>query len=127
MTLVTSRSRSIRDRTRDSCCSDVTLSVAEMVAEFDRRRQALVQAFATMPGAELAVPRGAFYAFPRITAGGLASEAVAQQLLAEAGVAVVPGSAFGAFGEGHIRISYACAMPGVERGLGALREFLAAQ
>jgi aminotransferase len=52
---------------------------------------------------------------------------LARRLLEEAGVAVVPGSAFGAYGEGYVRISYACSLPDVERGLGALRAFLAAQ
>lgn len=97
--------------------------VRNMVAEFDRRRQALVDAFADMPGTSLVTPRGAFYAFPNVSALGANSAEVAEQLLDRAGVAVVPGSAFGEQGEGHIRISYACSLADVQRGMEAMRRF----
>ncbi|GAC1365603.1 MAG: aminotransferase class I/II-fold pyridoxal phosphate-dependent enzyme [Herpetosiphon sp.] len=98
--------------------------VAEMVAEFDRRRRAVIAACSANPALELVMPQGAFYAFPRIAASGLSSEQFAAQLLHEAGVAVVPGSAFGEYGEGHVRIAYACSLPNVERGMASLGNLL---
>lgn len=96
--------------------------VADMVAEFDRRRQLVVAAFADLPGG-LSTPQGAFYAFPPIPVNRPSQE-WARELLREQGVAVVPGSAFGAAGEGYVRLSYACGRPDVKRGLAAIRETL---
>ena len=97
--------------------------VETMVAEFDRRRRVLVEALSNMPGVSLVPPRGAFYAFPDVAALGDDSRQVADALLEQAGVAVVPGSAFGEYGEGHIRISYACSLSDVHRGMAAMREY----
>lgn len=94
----------------------------QMVAEFDRRRQAIMDAFEEMPGCALVAPQGAFYAFPRIPHGKPSAE-VARELIQQAGVAVVPGSAFGEYGEGFIRIAYSCSLPDVERGMAAMREY----
>ncbi len=80
--------------------------VARMVAEYDRRRRLVVDGFNAM-GLETFEPRGAFYAFPRITSTGLDSETFARRLLEEERVAVIPGSAFGPSGEGHVRACYA--------------------
>jgi aminotransferase len=81
--------------------------VAKMRAEFDRRRQLVVERLGAIPGITSARLRGAFYAFPDISAFGVSDDELCDRLLSEAGVAVVPGSAFGPGGEGHIRISYA--------------------
>jgi len=78
----------------------------KMVEQYNRRRRLVLQAFSEM-GLPCFEPRGAFYAFPEISATGLSSEDFAQQLLREEKVAVVPGSAFGGQGEGYIRCSYA--------------------
>jgi aspartate/methionine/tyrosine aminotransferase len=94
-----------------------------MVGEFDRRRRALVKAFEQLPGASLVTPKGAFYAFPNLSALGGDSEAIAARLLAETGIAVVPGAAFGEYGEGCVRISYACSLADVENGMAALIDF----
>jgi len=64
------------------------------------------------------VPRGAFYAFPNITGLGLGDSArVADRFLNEAGVAVLAGTAFGRYGEGYLRLSYANSLPNIERAL----------
>ncbi len=97
--------------------------VTKMVAEFDRRRRAIVAAFEELPGADLVTPKGAFYAFPNLTALGTNSEEAARKLLTHAEIAVVPGSAFGENGEGHVRISYACSLSDVERGMDKLKDY----
>jgi aminotransferase len=97
--------------------------VREMLSEFERRRTAIIAAFADMPGTRLVPPRGAFYAFPNVSALSPNSREFSDQLLERAAVAVVPGSAFGEYGEGHVRISYACSLSDVQRGMAALREF----
>src|SRR6266852_4956634 len=81
--------------------------VARMVAEFKRRRDLIVEGLARLPGVRCARPRGAFYVFPNITGTGRPSAEVAERLLNEAGVAVLAGTAFGAHGEGYLRLSYA--------------------
>jgi aspartate/methionine/tyrosine aminotransferase len=81
--------------------------VAEMVAEFARRRALIVGALRAMPGVTLVPPRGAFYVFPDLGALGMPDVDLAGLLLREAHVATVPGSTFGRTGAGHLRISYA--------------------
>jgi aspartate/methionine/tyrosine aminotransferase len=80
--------------------------VAQMVTEFDRRRQMMLAKMATIDGLKVHRPEGAFYFFPNITAFGLSSTDMATYLLKEAGLATVPGSAFGTWGEGFIRMAY---------------------
>ena len=82
-------------------------SVGRMVAEFKRRRDLIVDGLNRLPGVRCARPRGAFYVFPNITGAGRPSGEVAERLLNEAGVAVLGGTAFGAHGEGYLRLSYA--------------------
>jgi aspartate aminotransferase len=81
--------------------------VARMVAEFKRRRDLLVDGLNRLPGVRCARPRGAFYVFPNVTATGRPSGEIAERLLTEAGVALLSGTAFGAHGEGYLRLSYA--------------------
>ncbi len=78
-----------------------------MVAEFKRRRDAFVKGLNELPGFRCNLPRGAFYAFPNITGTGMGSKELADALLNEAGVAGLSGTAFGAYGEGFLRLSYA--------------------
>ncbi|HEY6058820.1 MAG TPA: aminotransferase class I/II-fold pyridoxal phosphate-dependent enzyme, partial [Candidatus Limnocylindrales bacterium] len=80
--------------------------VERMRAAYDRRRRILVDGLNAL-GLATFEPRGAFYAFPRISSTGLDSEGFAQGLLAEEHVAVIPGGAFGPSGEGHVRACYA--------------------
>ena len=81
--------------------------VARMVAEFRRRRELIVDGLNQLPGVSCVLPPGAFYAFPNVRRTGRSSAEVAERLLSEAGVAVLPGTAFGAHGEGYLRLSYA--------------------
>ena len=81
--------------------------VAEMVAEFKRRRDLIVAGLNRLPGVSCRSPRGAFYVFPNVKALKRPSAEVAELLLTEAGVAVLGGTAFGEYGEGYLRLSYA--------------------
>lgn len=80
--------------------------VSGMVGEFDRRRRFLVDALNNLPGVSCATPRGAFYSFPAFRGYEMDSRAMAAYLLEEARVACVPGTVFGAGGEGFIRLAY---------------------
>lgn len=98
--------------------------VQRMVAEYDRRRKLIVNGFNRL-GLTTFEPRGAFYAFPKITASGMDDETFAQKLLEEEHVAVVPGSAFGPGGEGFVRCCYATAYEQIEEALRRLERFMA--
>jgi len=95
--------------------------VTRMVAEFRRRRDLLVEGLNRLPGVRCRRPRGAFYVFPNITGTGRSSAEVAERLLQEAGVAVLSGAAFGAHGEGYLRISYANSEANLARALERMR------
>jgi aminotransferase len=97
--------------------------VERMRAEYDRRRRLVVDAFNAM-GLETFEPRGAFYAFPKITSTGLDSETFARRLLEEERVAVIPGSAFGPSGEGHVRACYATSYEQLEEALVRIGRFV---
>src|ERR1019366_2491840 len=81
--------------------------VDQMVAEFRRRRDAMVAGLNSIPGFACPLPAGAFYAFPNVTGTGIKSKELADMLLQKAGVACLNGASFGAHGEGYIRFSYA--------------------
>ena len=98
--------------------------VVAMREEYDRRRRVIFQGFNQI-GLPCVEPLGAFYAFPNVTATGLDDEAFAEQLLLEERVAVVPGSAFGAGGAGHVRACYATALPAIEEALTRIQRFVA--
>lgn len=97
--------------------------VAEMVADYDRRRRLFVTGLCEI-GLECPEPGGAFYAFPSIAGTGLDSQAFAEQLLQAEKVAVVPGSVFGPSGEGYIRCCYATALPLLEEALERIERFV---
>ena len=97
--------------------------VESMRAEYDRRRKLIVAGFNKL-GLTCFEPRGAFYAFPNVTASGMNDQDFADRLLQEERVAVVPGSAFGASGTGHVRASYATAYEKIEEALERLRRFM---
>jgi aspartate/methionine/tyrosine aminotransferase len=92
-------------------------SVDAMVAEFRRRRDAIVDGLRAIPGFTCARPKGAFYVFPNITRTGYGSKALADKLLDQGGVACLSGTAFGEFGEGHLRFSYANSMENIQEAL----------
>jgi aspartate aminotransferase len=102
-------------------------SIPVMLAEYRRRRDFVIARLRKIPGVSIVTPKGAFYAYPNISAafrGGRIKNSLefANELLAKAQVAVVPGEAFGT--DDHIRISYATSMAELERGLDRLHKFI---
>ena len=98
--------------------------VRAMVEEFRQRRDAIHQGLNALPGVKCFKPRGAFYVFPNITGTGLKSGELANLLLNEAGVACLSGTAFGAHGEGYLRLSYANSLENIQTALHSIGEFL---
>ncbi|CAN5823729.1 aminotransferase class I/II-fold pyridoxal phosphate-dependent enzyme [soil metagenome] len=103
--------------------TDAEEDVLRMVAEYDRRRQMFVAGLERI-GLPTVEPRGAFYAFPRISGTGLSSEAFSERLLSEHHVAVIPGGAFGAPGEGYVRASLATSYEQLEEALVRIERFV---
>jgi aspartate aminotransferase len=99
--------------------------VAEVVAEYQRRRDAIVAGLNSIPGITCQKPQGAFYVFPNIKAFGLTSDKLAKILLEQAGVALLPGSSFGQYGEGYLRLSYANSLQNIQKGVDKIGEVLA--
>jgi aspartate aminotransferase len=99
--------------------------VEQMVAEFRRRRDVIVAGLNDIPGITCLEPQGAFYVFPNITGTGLSSAQLATQLLADAGVAALSGTAFGAYGEGFLRFSYANSVENIQAALQIVKAQLA--
>jgi aspartate aminotransferase len=100
--------------------------VETVVAEFHRRRDLIVEGLNAIPGILCPMPQGAFYAFPNVQAFGLSSAELADYLLDVAGVAVLPGTAFGRNGEGYLRLSYANSEENIEKALERIQSALAA-
>ena len=99
-------------------------SVAAMMEEFTKRRDFVVEGLNSLPGITCPVPKGAFYAFPNIRATGMSSQEFANKALYEAGVALLAGTAFGAFGDGYIRISFANSQENLLEAIERLRKIL---
>jgi aspartate/methionine/tyrosine aminotransferase len=97
--------------------------VARMVAEFRRRRDAIVAGLNDIPGVTCLVPSGAFYVFPNVSAVG-DSAPIATRLLDEGGVALLNGGAFGRGGDGYLRLSYANSLENIEKALERMRGVL---
>jgi len=96
--------------------------VDEMVAKYDVRRKFIVKALNEIEGLSCLEPKGAFYAFPNISALGRSSSKVAMSLLETSKVVCVPGTAFGPRGEGYLRISYASSLEDLEEGIRRIKE-----
>ena len=97
--------------------------VEKMVQEYNRRRRFMVKRLNEI-GLSCFEPKGAFYAFPSIKATGMSSEEFAEKLLLEEKVAVVPGTAFGACGEGFVRCCYATSLSNIEEALRRMERFI---
>jgi len=95
-----------------------------MVKAFDSRRQKVVEGLNNLPGVTCKVPRGAFYAFPNISATGLSSRDMQEALLERLGVATVSGTSFGQYGEGYLRLSYAASLESIGEAFDRMRPFL---
>jgi aspartate/methionine/tyrosine aminotransferase len=99
--------------------------VEQMVAEFRRRRDAFVEELNRIPGFRCSMPSGAFYVFPNIEATGWKSKELADALLEKAGVACLSGTAFGSYGEGYLRFSYANSYGNLMEAARRIRAFFA--
>src|ERR1700694_6277100 len=99
-------------------------AVTRMVDEFTVRRAAIVAGLTALPGVRCLEPDGAFYAFPNITDTGYASHDLADRLLQEVGVACLSGTAFGTYGEGFLRFSYANSLENIHLALDRIRGML---
>ena len=99
--------------------------VANMMAAFDRRRRLVVEKVNAIDGLSCRTPKGAFYAFPNISATGWKAKALASALLEETGTATIGGPDFGILGEGYIRLSYANSEENITRAIDRIGDFLA--
>jgi aspartate aminotransferase len=100
-------------------------AVARMVKVFEHRRNLVVDGLNAIPGLRCARPQGSFYVFPNIEGTGFDEHELADRLLAEAGVAVLPGTAFGHAGKGFIRLAYTQSEDELRLGLDRIAEFIA--
>jgi aspartate/methionine/tyrosine aminotransferase len=99
--------------------------VERMVAEFRVRRDLIVEGLNQIPGISCLTPHGAFYVFPKVADLGVSASALQARLLDEAGVAALPGTAFGSYGEGYLRLSYANSADNLRAALAAIRNLVA--
>ncbi|MGN6537276.1 MAG: aminotransferase class I/II-fold pyridoxal phosphate-dependent enzyme, partial [Mesorhizobium sp.] len=98
--------------------------VEKMMRAFDSRRRIVVEGLNAIPGVSCVTPKGAFYAFPNVSATGRKAKQLASALLEEAGVALIGGPDFGVLGEGYMRLSYANSEENILRALDRIEAFL---
>ena len=96
--------------------------IPEMMHRFQEKRDRIVAGLNSIPGFSCLAPKGAFYAFPNITQTAMTSKECADHLLYKAGVAVLPGTAFGPYGEGYLRFSYATTLETIDEAVKKIRE-----
>jgi aminotransferase len=99
-------------------------AVEAMRREYKERRDYVFDRLKVMPGVQVANPQGAFYIFPKISGDDVA---FSERVLSEAGVVVVPGSSFGTYGKGHIRLCYATSMESIAKAMDRLESFMVAR
>ncbi len=99
--------------------------VVQMVAEFKKRRDAIVDGLNAIEGVSCIKPLGSFYVFPNVTKLPLSCQKLADYLLDDAGVAVLPGTAFGKFGDGYLRLSYANSLENIREALARMEAAIA--
>jgi len=99
-------------------------SVGKMVEAFRERRDLIVEGLNTLPGIACVKPRGAFYVFPNITDTGMDSRTAEEFFMQKAGVACLSGAAFGEYGEGYLRLSYANSLDNIQKALDSMRRAL---
>ncbi|MEO8872536.1 MAG: pyridoxal phosphate-dependent aminotransferase [Candidatus Kapaibacterium sp.] len=98
--------------------------VDDVVEEFRKRRDLIVDGMNSLPGFKCHKPLGAFYVFPNIRATGIDSKELANKILYEGGVACLSGTSFGAYGDGYLRFSYANSIENIEKGIDRIRKIL---
>ena len=103
---------------------ETSKAVNDMVREFQKRRDVFVDGLNSIPGIRCQKPLGAFYLFPNISGLGKQSVEIAERLLNEAGVAALPGTAFGRYGEGYMRFSFANSLDNIESAIERIRHFV---
>jgi aspartate/methionine/tyrosine aminotransferase len=91
---------------------------------FHRRRDVMVNGLNAIPGVRCHMPQGTFYAFPNVESFGRPVDELAEYLLEDAGVALLPGTSFGAYGKGHLRLSYANSIENIEKALERMAQAL---
>jgi len=96
--------------------------ISQMMTRFREKRDRIVQGLNSVPGFSCLSPRGAFYAFPNIKKTGMTSQECTDHLLYKAGVAVLPGTAFGPYGEGYLRFSYATTLETIDTAIQRIKE-----
>ncbi len=97
-------------------------AVERVVAEYRRRRDTLVSGLNAIPGVRCRMPQGAFYVFPNISVFGKTSDWLAEYLLEQAGVALLPGTSFGSNGEGYLRLCFANSLENIQKALARMAE-----
>jgi len=99
-------------------------NVRDMMAEFTKRREAIISGLNSLPNISCVKPRGAFYAFPNITKTGMTSQEFADFALDKMGIALLAGTAFGPGGEGYVRFSYASSVEDIDKAIERMRDGL---
>jgi aspartate/methionine/tyrosine aminotransferase len=98
--------------------------IDNMMKEFDKRRKFIYSGLNNLPGIECSMPGGAFYAFPKVTGTGLNGSEFSKKCMHEAGVAIVPGTAFGKTSIDYVRFSFAASMDNIEKALEKIKKML---
>ncbi|MCK4902304.1 MAG: pyridoxal phosphate-dependent aminotransferase, partial [Thermoplasmatales archaeon] len=96
--------------------------ISEMMNRFKTKRDRIVKGLNSLPGFSCLSPKGAFYAFPNIKETGMTSQECADHLLYNAGVACLPGTAFGPYGEGYLRFSYATTLENIDKAIDRIKK-----
>ena len=99
-------------------------AVNKIVREFERRRDVFIDGLNRIAGIRCLKPLGSFYLFPNVSALGMPSKEIADRLLDEAGVAALPGTAFGRYGEGYLRFSFANSLTNIETAIERIDKFV---
>ena len=98
--------------------------IHEMMKEFDKRRRLIYEGLNSLPGIECSMPGGAFYAFPKVSGTGMNGSEFAKKCMHEAGVAIVPGTAFGKTSIDYVRFSYAASQDNISNALENIKKML---
>ena len=98
--------------------------IHEMMKEFDKRRKLIHEGLNSLPGIECSMPGGAFYAFPKVIGTGMNGSEFAKKCMHEAGVAIVPGTAFGKTSIDYVRFSYAASQDNISNALENIKKML---
>ena len=99
-------------------------NIRGMMKEYRERRDLLVEGLNSIPGEKCLRPGGAFYVFPNIKETGMSDETFSNRMLEEAGVALLPGSNFGEYGKGYVRLCYATNKDNIIEGLSRMKKLL---